>query len=79
MKNYKKVRQTVSQVVSITCDVCKKDYDDVFDTQEFLSYNDTCGYGSVFGDMNRIEIDICQHCVKDLLGKYLRVYQYGES
>ena len=74
MKNFKSKMKKVSQVVSITCDVCKKDYKDIFDLQEFLSYNDTCGYSSIFGDMNRKEIDICQHCQKDLLGKYMRIY-----
>lgn len=74
MKNYKTEMKRVTQVVSITCDVCKKDYEDMFDTQEFLSYTNHCGYGSIFGDTNTIQIDICQHCQKDLLGKYMRIY-----
>ena len=74
MKNYKVEIREVPQVISITCDVCKKDYDNTFDTQEFLTYTNSCGYGSVFGDGTLIELDMCQHCQKDLLGKYIHIY-----
>lgn len=73
MKNYKIEMREVPQVVSITCDICKKEYDDVFDLQEFLHYTNHCGYASVFGDGNVMELDMCQHCQKNLLGKYFRV------
>ena len=32
------------------------------------------GYYSVFGDENLVEGDFCQHCIKDLLGQWLRVF-----
>jgi len=32
----------------------------------------TGGYHSVFGDGMEIEIDLCQQCLKDLLGKWVR-------
>ena len=25
------------------------------------------GYGSVFGDGNRLKVDICQHCLKKII------------
>lgn len=73
MKNYDISTRTQSELKSITCDCCKKEYDDVMETQEFLSYKDTAGYSSIFGDMNRLSLDLCQYCVKKLLGKYLRI------
>lgn len=72
MKNYKVELREVPQVISITCDVCKKDYDNTFDTQEFLTYTNSCGYGSVFGDGTLIELDMCQHCQKSMLDQYFR-------
>ena len=60
----------------ITCDVCKKEFDvrkDSFDVQEFLFINFIGGYGSVFGDGSKVQAEICQDCVKKLLGKYLRI------
>lgn len=30
------------------------------------------GYGSIFGDGIKIECDICQHCLKKLIGEYCR-------
>ena len=35
------------------------------------------GYGSIFGDGNRVEIDLCQTCVQDTLGAWLRVKTTG--
>lgn len=63
----------------IQCDVCKKTYDyygdinDSFETDEFLKIDFTGGYGSVFGDGTRVRAEICQHCLRKLLGKYLRL------
>jgi hypothetical protein len=67
----KQVEQKI--VKSITCDVCKQEYTDTMDLQEFLIINFMGGYGSVFGDSNKVNGEICQKCVKELLGKYLRI------
>jgi hypothetical protein len=62
------------QVSAITCDRCRKTYDDVLERQEFLCWADTGGYGNiVFGDMSRVEIDLCQYCVIEVLGQWVRV------
>lgn len=63
---------------SITCDVCGKEYSiddgvDVFEAQEFLRIDFTGGYDSVFGDGTKVQAEICQHCLKKRLGKYLRL------
>lgn len=73
-----KVEQKIPE--SITCDVCKKEYnckkgergnDDIMEVQEFNHISFQGGFNSVFGDGVGMKIDICQHCFKDLLGKYL--------
>jgi len=63
---------------SIICDVCKKEFDNdknFMDIQEFHHIRLQGGYGSVFGDGAKIECDICQGCLKKVLGEYLIVDQ----
>lgn len=77
---YKKIQESkIAEIpVSITCDVCKKEYlyntNDVSDVEigEFHCMRLIGGYGSVFGDGIEIECDICQHCLKLLIGNYCR-------
>jgi penicillin amidase len=42
-----------------------------FALQEFFSIEKQCGYGSIFGDGEKISADFCQKCFKDLIGSYL--------
>lgn len=42
---------------------------------EHLTIAFRSGYFSIFGDGNLVECDLCQHCIKKLLGKYLRITQ----
>lgn len=63
-----------------TCDRCKRSVSrdgDVFEFQEFQFYFISGGYGSVFGDPANLECDLCQHCVKELIGPYLRESEQG--
>ena len=72
----------VEKIEAITCDACKVKYDDSMEMQEFLCHSDRGGFSSVFGDGYLIEIDLCQHCVKEILGPYLRVLKgsyYGSE
>ena len=71
---------------SISCDVCGTTYEyptpegsteAVFEIQEFTRLNFTGGYGSVFGDGDNVRLDICQGCLKEKLGKYLRIIEEG--
>jgi hypothetical protein len=41
--------------------------------EERLSISFRGGYFSEFGDGSLVEGDFCQHCVKELLGQWLRV------
>lgn len=40
---------------------------------EMTSINAKAGYGSIFGDANNVQVDLCQHCLKMTLGPWLRV------
>jgi len=60
----------------LVCDRCGRqaERDDLdCDFHEFTSIQYKAGYGSVFGDGNDIELDLCQHCVKDTLGTWVRI------
>ena len=68
--------QEIKTPINIICDKCLKEYDpekDTMEVQEFLHIKYTGGYGSIFGDESVIECDICQHCVKKLIGDIIRV------
>lgn len=68
-------RTKESQVVSYTCDCCKKVLlvEDWIEMQEMLHWRMHGGYGSVFGDEAHIRLDLCQTCTKKLLGDYIQV------
>ena len=73
---YEDVQVWEKSVKSKECNKCHKKYDavnDVFEIQEFLHFRNTGGYGSIFGDGAEIKLDLCQHCVKELLGPYLQI------
>jgi hypothetical protein len=75
--NYKKEQKMVKTPVSLTCDVCKKTIslsDNYEDSMiEFIKIDFVGGYFSPFGDMHRVEGDICHDCLKEHLGQYLRI------
>jgi antitoxin CcdA len=76
MRKVKTVQKDTEVVTHIVCDVCGKEVsfsDDIFEAQEFLSVTTYGGYDSIFGDGSKIEIDMCQDCLKDKLGPYLRI------
>lgn len=76
--NYTEETRTVKVAESIECDRCHKNYDadkssmDVFEVQEFHHIGFTGGYASIFGDETTIECDLCQHCLKELIGDFYR-------
>lgn len=73
MREYK--RRTVQEVVACTCDRCKRRLtaDEPGEWQERLSFDQGCGFESVFGDGSTISLDLCQHCVQQVLGEWLRI------
>lgn len=76
MIKFETIIETVEtkKVESIQCDKCKKEYDveDVFEIQEFHHIKFGGGWGSVFGDESAIDCDICQHCLKEMIGEICR-------
>jgi hypothetical protein len=64
----------VTIIVGKTCDRCKVriEADDVTAFQEMLSISFTCGYGSILGDGSAYAVDLCEPCVRDTLGEYIR-------
>lgn len=52
------------------CDRCKQEVVHKTELQEAYSIRFTGGYSSVFGDMNNVGCDLCQQCLKDLIGDF---------
>lgn len=67
--------KTVQEVAACTCDRCQRRMtpEDDVDWYEKLSIAYRGGFGSVFGDGTEISIDLCQRCVKETLGSWLRL------
>lgn len=56
------------------CARCRLDFkEDDYQEQERLEISFRVGYGSVFGDANVVRGTWCQHCIKDILGSWLKV------
>ena len=70
------MRRYRSEVINIidseTCDRCGRTDNNELEMQEYLAIDFIGGYKSVFGDMEKYTGDICQRCVKALLGNYLK-------
>lgn len=61
------------EVTKIVCDRCKREItpaDNVIEWQESYTIEFEGGYGSVFGDGNGVQCDLCQRCLKELIGDF---------
>lgn len=66
--------QPVQVVAACTCDRCQRRLTpDEIEWQERLSIEYVGGFDSVFGDGNAVSLDLCQHCVREVLGAWLRI------
>ena len=73
MIRYKQIQKIIEEPDAVICDVCKREYAaDDLETQEFHHVKFIGGYASVFGDGTQVECDICQHCLKKLIGEHCR-------
>lgn len=66
---------TLTETIT-TCDRCGREMipnDQDCQHQERIAVRFRAGYGSEFGDGNLVELDLCQHCVKEVLGEWLQV------
>lgn len=63
----------VKQIRCDRCDRLAEVGDAELEFQEFVSIDLKAGYASIFGDGNHVQVDLCQHCLKDVLGPWLRI------
>jgi nitric oxide reductase large subunit len=75
MKEYKEIDFKKMIPISMKCDKCQKEFtkEDLIEWQEAYQFEFVAGFGSVFGDGNVVECDLCQSCLKDLIGEYVRI------
>lgn len=74
MREYKEVIETVKQLEFVICNKCGRKIDrtdDIIEAQEAIMLSGCGGYGSVFGDMTKWQLDLCQHCFKELFLPYI--------
>lgn len=72
MKHF--VIEPQSVLHELTCDRCGARHEHPgSEFFEFTSIAYRAGYGSIFGDGNRVEVELCQSCLKATLGRWLRV------
>ncbi|EMM9644008.1 hypothetical protein AB6F64_22305 [Providencia hangzhouensis] len=68
------IPEKINVISAKLCDRCNYHVEkDNSEFNEFLSIDRLAGFGSVFGDGNRLTLDLCQHCVKSLLNPWLSV------
>lgn len=66
--------RTVQELAACTCDRCKRRLTPGDrEWHERLSFDHSCDFDSVFGDGNTVSLDLCQLCVREVLGQWLRV------
>lgn len=74
MKKYRTITEKRYALSSIQCDKCGITIfpEDYVEWEEVVSWQTTGGYGSIFGDGTIVGFDLCQHCAKIVLGKYIK-------
>jgi hypothetical protein len=70
----KKLKRKTVQAVANVFDRCGREagVDDP-EAQEFTYIEAVGGYHSIFGDGSRVSLDICQYCLKETLGEWLKI------
>ena len=70
----RKTIEAASVVDRIVCDRCGKEVERGGpELSAMTSIDFLAGYASIFGDGNRVELDLCEPCLRDTLGTWLRV------
>ncbi|MEX1666773.1 hypothetical protein [Zhongshania arctica] len=77
MATTNKIAIDIEEVTSMTCDSCKKIFENPIEIQEFQCILKTAGYGSIFGDGAAVHCDLCQYCLRDMLGPFLKVVRHS--
>ena len=66
--------------VAVICDKCGirlHREENIWEYQEALRIAFSGGYASIFGDGSTFECDLCQRCVREVLGSFLRKIESG--
>jgi len=72
MKRFKNI--TVKEISLLICDGCGEQAAiDDYIFNEFICISHSCGYGSIHGDGNQLNIDLCQQCFSGMCGDILTV------
>lgn len=66
-----KYQLVVSEASCDRCGVVMPTHDAEF--RESLSIDSHCGGGSIFGKGKKLRLDLCQSCVKEVLGEWIQV------
>lgn len=76
MKNLHSTPESVLTIAEAVCDRCGSVMSaDTADFRESLSINHHCGEGSVFGEGKLLRLDLCQTCMQEVLGPWLRAVE----
>lgn len=72
----KTMRKKVPQEVPVgwVCDACGTYEESQEEAQEWLSWRHRGGYNSMFGDGEELSLDLCQACLKTLLGHAIKTH-----
>jgi hypothetical protein len=73
MKKFNVVPSTTLELESVTCDRCKRVDTDIYDIQEYFNLNQDVGYAGILGDGNKIRLDLCQYCFKEIFEGVYRI------
>ncbi len=76
---YEEIKVKKATFKAFHCDKCKKEIMETMELQETYRIQFTGGYGSVFGDGASIECDLCQRCLKDMIGDICRCVNTGDD
>jgi len=73
---YQDVQITEQRITAIECSRCKKTAtpDDFVEWQEFFTWINTGGFGSVWGDGTKVSVDLCQQCTHDIFSGFATIH-----
>lgn len=79
MQHTKNILRPSTVVDSVICDKCEREFKvDTKDGCELAELNEMLhirmqgGFASIFGEGTKLELDLCQNCMNELLGIYFR-------
>ena len=73
MKRFEK--RTIQFPTKLICDCCGREATiggSDYEAQAFISLDFVGGYNSIFGDGTKVSLDICQYCLYEKLGTWLK-------